>query len=80
MTAEEVTLALQPFQQINASIARRHGGAGLGLPLTKRLVELHDGVLEFRSAPGAGTTARVVFPAIRTAAEIRSEIGAASAQ
>jgi signal transduction histidine kinase len=66
MTTDEIALALQPFRQINPTLARRHGGAGLGLPLTKRLIELHDGTLELRSRPGAGTSARVIFPPSRS--------------
>ena len=46
--------------------AKRGEGTGLGLPLVVRLAELHGGALELRSAPGAGTTATVRFPAART--------------
>ncbi|MGH6618871.1 MAG: hypothetical protein ACREF6_04965, partial [Alphaproteobacteria bacterium] len=37
----------------------------LGLPLTKRMIELHGGKLELQSAPGLGTTATLVFPLSR---------------
>jgi PAS domain S-box-containing protein len=65
MTPEEVIMALQPFQQIENVFTRRYEGTGLGLPLTKALVELHGGSLVLDSAPGRGTTARVWLPASR---------------
>ena len=65
MSAAEVVKAMQPFQQIDSSLARRYEGTGLGLPLTKSLVELHDGSLLIESAPGQGTTVTVRLPAWR---------------
>ncbi len=44
---------------------REAGGAGLGLPLSKRLAELHDGGLEIASRPGEGTMVRGTLPAWR---------------
>ena len=44
---------------------RRHGGAGLGLPLVKRLVELHGGRLRLESERGRGTRAIFTLPATR---------------
>ncbi len=40
-------------------------GIGLGLPITKALVELHDGWIELESSAGGGTTATLHFPASR---------------
>jgi signal transduction histidine kinase len=40
----------------------REGGTGLGLPITRRIVEEHGGTLTLSSAPGAGTTARILLP------------------
>lgn len=59
---EQRQLLCQPFQQIDASLARRHQGAGIGLALTKRLVELHGARLEILSARDVGTTVTVYFP------------------
>ncbi len=66
MTAEEAAQALQPFRQIDSSIARRYEGAGLGLPLANALVLLHDGALTIDSAPGRGTTVSVRLPKSRS--------------
>jgi PAS domain S-box-containing protein len=63
MTAAEVEIALEPFGQIDADFDRRHEGTGLGLPLSRRLAELHGGSLSVDSAKGRGTTVTVVLPA-----------------
>jgi signal transduction histidine kinase len=57
-----------PFQPAARSISRRLGGTGLGLAISRRLMELHDGALTAESAPGAGTTVRIVFPRERVVA------------
>ena len=53
---------LEPFGQVDSAFNRRTEGTGLGLPLSKRLVEMHGGTLELESAPGRGTTATVRLP------------------
>ena len=65
MDAEGLAKALQPFGQVDSGLARKYEGTGLGLPLTKGLIEAHEGTLEIRSALGEGTTAVVRFPAER---------------
>ena len=50
---------------MDSGLARSHEGSGLGLPLTKGLVELHGGTLSIASERGVGTTATVTFPAER---------------
>jgi signal transduction histidine kinase len=60
---EDMSTVLEPFRQVDNDLNRRNPGTGLGLPLTKRLVELHKGVLELESALGHGTTAVVRLPA-----------------
>jgi signal transduction histidine kinase len=62
MSAEEVPLALTPFGQVDSGLGRKHDGVGLGLPLAKRLVELHGGTMEIESAPGKGTAVTAHFP------------------
>ncbi|MET7247232.1 ATP-binding protein, partial [Methylobacterium sp. EM32] len=64
MSPEEIETALQPFRQI-ATAQRRGGGTGLGLPLTKALVEANRASLRITSRPGEGTLVEVLFPAGR---------------
>jgi len=65
MTREHISIALAPFGQVDNRLARRYEGTGLGLPLVKRLVELHGGMLAIDSALGRGTTVTVLLPADR---------------
>jgi signal transduction histidine kinase len=70
MTEEEVGIAMQPFRQIDNSLARTYEGTGLGLPLTEGLLRLHGGSLIIAAQPvGSGTVATAIFPASRVVAE-----------
>ena len=62
MTAEEQKRALEPFGQAQATTTRIYGGTGLGLPITKGLIEAHGGRLTIASRPGQGTTVRLALP------------------
>jgi signal transduction histidine kinase len=62
MNEEEQERALLPFGQAKPATTGNYGGTGLGLPITKGLVEAHGGSLSLRSRPGEGTLARVRFP------------------
>jgi two-component system, cell cycle sensor histidine kinase PleC len=69
MSSHEIAIALQPFGQVDNGLAKAYAGAGIGLPLAKRLMELHGGNLVVESAKNAGTTIRVYLPSDRVAAE-----------
>jgi two-component system cell cycle sensor histidine kinase PleC len=62
MTHEQIVLAMKPFSQVQAHLARTQEGTGLGLPLAMGLARLHGGTLYLDSQPGAGTTAVVTLP------------------
>ncbi|CCQ73888.1 PAS domain-containing sensor histidine kinase [Magnetospira sp. QH-2] len=66
IAAEDLDRVLSPFGQADSSFSRQYEGAGLGLPLSRNLVELHDGTLVLDSSPGEGTSVSLRFPAART--------------
>lgn len=55
-TQEEADLIFKPFSQIDGSSTRQHGGSGLGLVISRQLVELHGGKMEGSAVPGEGST------------------------
>jgi PAS domain S-box-containing protein len=59
MNANEIELALQNFKQLSTN---PEGGTGLGLPLTKALIEANRAKFAIQSAPGAGTLVEMIFP------------------
>ncbi|XSG80936.1 MAG: sensor histidine kinase [Methyloligella sp. ZOD6] len=66
MTADEIQLAMQPFQQLDTT-PRKQNGTGLGLPLTKALIEANRARFMLTSEAGQGTSADVIFPKNRVA-------------
>jgi CheY-like chemotaxis protein len=52
----------EPFHQLDNSIRRKHGGSGLGLSISKRFIELHDGRMWLESEVGQGTTFNFELP------------------
>ena len=62
MSDKELELAMMPFQQVNPASRRRGDGTGLGLPLTKAMVEANSARFAISSTPGEGTLVEVFFP------------------
>jgi signal transduction histidine kinase len=62
MSADDIRAALDPFGQARAGSMMGRGGTGLGLPISKMLVERLGGTFELASQPGRGTTATVLLP------------------
>ena len=67
MSESELQVAMEPFRQI--ATARRAGGTGLGLPLTKALVEANRASFTIKSKQNDGTLIEVAFPPTRVLAE-----------
>jgi two-component system cell cycle sensor histidine kinase PleC len=65
MSEQDIIKALTPFGQVENKMTATHNGTGLGLPLAKAMLELHDGRLEITSRPGMGTRILLVFPPSR---------------
>ncbi len=63
MSPSDIAVALTPFGQVDNRLSRRYEGTGLGLPLTKALVDLHGGTMTIDSALDRGTSVTVVMPA-----------------
>ncbi len=59
---EDQERLFEPFQQLDGSIRRRHGGSGLGLSISKRFVEMHKGRMWLESEVGVGTTVYFSLP------------------
>ncbi|MEX4007076.1 ATP-binding protein [Neoaquamicrobium sediminum] len=69
MSLSEIDQALKPFKQINALKRGRHDGTGLGLPLTKAMVEANRARFSISSTPGEGTMVEITFPSTRVLAD-----------
>jgi two-component system cell cycle sensor histidine kinase PleC len=65
IAADDIPKAMDPFGQVESAYTRKYEGTGLGLPLVKALVELHQGSFALQSEVGKGTAAVVEFPVNR---------------
>jgi signal transduction histidine kinase len=61
----DIAKAMAPFGQVDSSLSRKYEGTGLGLPLTRHLVDLHEGELTLQSIMGQGTQVSILFPGHR---------------
>lgn len=62
IAAENIDKVFEAYEQIDSYQGRRHKGTGLGMPLTKKLMNLHEGDIYLTSAPGKGTKVTLHFP------------------
>jgi signal transduction histidine kinase len=62
---EDIAKAMERFGQVDSGMARKHEGTGLGLPLSKQLMELHGGGLVLESVLHEGTAVTVTLPESR---------------
>ncbi len=76
MSEEVLDKVMEPFEQADAGLARRHEGTGLGLPLVKAFTEAHGGTFRLESAVGSGTRGIVTFPPDRTVDQASFEFAA----
>jgi two-component system, OmpR family, phosphate regulon sensor histidine kinase PhoR len=72
MTEEQAARAFEPFYQGGEPVSSGAGGVGLGLHITRRIVEAHGGSVRIESHPGKGTTIRLVLPAAQRAGVLSS--------
>lgn len=69
ISEEQLQEALNAFEQPGDQFSRKHGGIGLGLAISRKLMELHGGQLRVKTSPSSGTVIELVFPAYRCSAE-----------
>jgi len=62
--AEDIGRLFVEFQQLDGGFAKKHGGTGLGLALTRGIVEAQGGRVGVRSAPGEGSLFFAIFPKV----------------
>ncbi|MCL2087007.1 MAG: transporter substrate-binding domain-containing protein [Oscillospiraceae bacterium] len=62
MSSAQLEKVFAPFSQADSGTTRKYGGTGLGLPITKNIIELMGGWLEVNSEPGVGSTFKFEMP------------------
>jgi two-component system cell cycle sensor histidine kinase PleC len=62
IAAKDISRAMAPFGQVDSALSRKYEGTGLGLPLTKKFVELMGGTFSIASEVNVGTTITFVLP------------------
>ena len=67
MSEADLELIFERFRQVDGSSTRRAGGSGLGLTITRQLIEMHDGSIHVQSALGKGSTFTFTLPLVAEA-------------
>lgn len=73
----DIDKVVEPFFQVENVLVRTRGGTGLGLPLSKKIMQLHGGSLVITSTLGVGTTVTITFPASRVVYQVMPKAGVA---
>ena len=73
--ADRQEVIFDRFRQVDSSMTRSAGGTGIGLSITKNLVELHGGAIRVASVVGEGSTFSFSLPLIKGAAADRGALG-----
>lgn len=60
--AEEISRITEAFYMVDKSRSRKEGGAGIGMALCQKIIQLHNGLMEIDSRLGEGTVIKVLFP------------------
>jgi PAS domain S-box-containing protein len=74
MSEQEIATALEPFRQLETSAREGSSGTGLGLPLTKALVEANRAHFAIKSAVDSGTLVEVAFPTSQLVSRMRGSL------
>lgn len=73
---DQQELIWQSFRQVDATSTREEGGTGLGLPITKRLIEIHGGTIRLESEPDKGSSFIFTLPVSNKTAAVVEELNA----
>ena len=73
MTQEQIAQALKPFTQVQSEYSRQQEGTGLGLTISKSLIELHGGRMVISSTPEVGTMVAFTLPLIAAQTAARNQ-------
>ena len=79
MDPADLDIIMQPFGQVDTNLNRENEGTGLGLPLVKSMVELHDGSVEIDTQLGRGTAVIITLPPERLADNVRDLLNSSAA-
>ncbi|MFC4441065.1 ATP-binding protein [Caulobacter henricii] len=74
---EDLARLAKPFEQVESQLSKTTQGTGLGLALTKSLIEMHDGAMDMASTPGEGTTVSFSLPIRQSQASPTRDFAAA---